>query len=163
MYLKQASDCVKIKVVSTKLSLNDLLSKHSKLVLKGGELVQLFNPESVINGLHLKGAYLNALTAFKNKTNRSDSLGMEMLLFASMTNQIGDAIRICGAKSNKRLVIFASSDSAYSKISKLLTGSREFRPSDKHIKSCAKAFGLDAGRNLDSLILQKMAVSRLED
>lgn len=157
-----ASETVIVRAES-RYMLDDIFKAISSIGRANDEIIQIFDPGSVINKIHLEAAYLNSLVAFKNKTNRTKSAGMEMLLFASMTNQIGDAIKICGAKSNNDFILFASNRTAFSKISKLLSKSSDFKPSKQHTKDVAERYGIKLGRDIDSLILQKIAVSRLAD
>jgi len=60
--------------------------------------IQFFDAELIATKEHLYFAVLNALQAFKNKTNRSKSLAMETLLYASAQRQIQKAIEFCGVK-----------------------------------------------------------------
>jgi tRNA threonylcarbamoyladenosine modification (KEOPS) complex Cgi121 subunit len=60
--------------------------------------VQLFNAELVATWQHLYFAALNALTAFRNKSNISKNLAMEVMLYASAQRQIRKAIALVGVK-----------------------------------------------------------------
>jgi tRNA threonylcarbamoyladenosine modification (KEOPS) complex Cgi121 subunit len=60
--------------------------------------IQFFDAELIATQEHLYFAVLNALQAFKNKTNLSKSPAMETLLFASTEDQIQKAIERCGIK-----------------------------------------------------------------
>lgn len=62
--------------------------------------IQFFDAKLVATWQHLYFAALNALTAFKNKTNISKSLVMETLLYASAQRQIRKAMEIMGIKSD---------------------------------------------------------------
>ncbi len=61
--------------------------------------IQIFDAEGVATWEHLYFAVLNALMAFKNKTNASRSLAMETMLYASAQRQICKATEILGVKS----------------------------------------------------------------
>ncbi len=61
-------------------------------------VVQFFNARLVAGWEHLYFAALNALTAFKNKSNVSKSLAMEALLYASAQHQIKKALELFGIK-----------------------------------------------------------------
>jgi KEOPS complex subunit Cgi121 len=63
---------------------------------------QTFNAEGVATWQHLYFAALNALTAFKYKTNISKSLAMETMLYASAQRQIRKATSILGIKPSSR-------------------------------------------------------------
>ncbi|MEM3699311.1 MAG: KEOPS complex subunit Cgi121 [Candidatus Bathyarchaeia archaeon] len=62
--------------------------------------IQFFDAKLVATWQHLYFAAINALTAFKNKTNISKSLAMEMLLYASAQRQIRKAMEILGIKAD---------------------------------------------------------------
>ncbi len=64
--------------------------------------IQFFDAELIATQEHLYFAVLNALQAFKNKTNRSKSSAMETLLYASAQRQIQKAIEFCGIKPNTK-------------------------------------------------------------
>lgn len=58
--------------------------------------IQFFDAELIATQEHLYFAVLNALQAFKDKTNRSKSPAMETILNASAQRQIQKAIQRCG-------------------------------------------------------------------
>ena len=60
--------------------------------------IQFFDAELIATQEHLYFAILNALQAFKNKTNHSKSLAMETILYASAQLQIQKAIERSGIK-----------------------------------------------------------------
>jgi len=64
--------------------------------------VQFFNGDLVATWQHLYFALLNALTAFKNKSNISKSLAVETMLYASAQHQIRRAVELLGIKPNTR-------------------------------------------------------------
>jgi len=61
--------------------------------------IQFFEAELIATQEHLYFAVLNALQAFKNKTNLSKSLAMETMLYASAQRQIQKAIIRAGIKT----------------------------------------------------------------
>jgi tRNA threonylcarbamoyladenosine modification (KEOPS) complex Cgi121 subunit len=61
--------------------------------------IQFFDANLVATQEHLYFAVLNALQAFKNKTNHSKSPAMETMLYASAQRQIKRALECCGIKS----------------------------------------------------------------
>jgi tRNA threonylcarbamoyladenosine modification (KEOPS) complex Cgi121 subunit len=92
-----------------------------------GTAVQFFNAELVATWQHLYFAVLNALTAFRNKTNVSKSVAVEVMLYASAQRQIRKAIALLGVKRDSAavaaVIIGESSDAvkaALSSISKLV-------------------------------------------
>jgi tRNA threonylcarbamoyladenosine modification (KEOPS) complex Cgi121 subunit len=60
--------------------------------------LQFFDADTVASQKHLYFAVLNALQAFKNKTNISKSQAVETMLYASAQRQIQRAIERCGIK-----------------------------------------------------------------
>lgn len=60
--------------------------------------VQFFDAELVATWQHLYFAAVNALTAFKNKSNISKRLAVEVMLYASAQRQIRKAIVLVGVK-----------------------------------------------------------------
>jgi tRNA threonylcarbamoyladenosine modification (KEOPS) complex Cgi121 subunit len=152
-----------IKVASSRATIEELLLEIAKINRDKEAVVQIFDPGRVINRTHLAGAYINAVEAFKGKTNISKSRGLEMLLFASMTNQINDAIKLVGAKDSKEFVLFANNSAAFGRVSHLLKSSKEFTRSKRGQLEAAARFGIYAKGDLDKFILQKMAISRLGD
>ncbi len=150
-----------IKISDSKMPLDELLKEISKINKKTKNTIQIFDPNHVISRLHLIAAYANAVEAFKSKANISNSLSMEMMLFAAMTRQIDAAIKKMGAKSDKKFILFASSNPAYSKINKYIN-SKEFNITKKDSERIARKFGISQKEDTDLFILQKMAISRLE-
>lgn len=79
---------------------------------KQTEHVQFFDADLIATHEHLYFASLNALQAFKNKTNISKSPAMEAMLYASAQRQIQKAIERCGIKPktvNMAVLIIADS------------------------------------------------------
>jgi tRNA threonylcarbamoyladenosine modification (KEOPS) complex Cgi121 subunit len=150
-----------IKEASSKFRIEELLKITAEINETKGSTVQIFYPDMVIDEIHLAGAYTNAVAAFKSHKNISKSIATEMLLFAAMTRQINDAIELVGAKSNKKFILFASNSSAYNKAKKVLDHVKEYKVTEKHSMDTAKKFGIDAKKDLDLFVLQKMAVSGL--
>lgn len=64
--------------------------------------IQFFDADLIATQEHLYFAILNALQAFKSKTNLSKSLSMETLLYASAEGQIQKAIEYCGIKPHTK-------------------------------------------------------------
>ena len=150
-----------IKEASSKFRIDELLKITSEINSTKGSTVQIFYPDMVIDEIHLAGAYMNAVAAFKSHANISKGVATEMMLFAAMTRQINDAIKLVGAKSNKKFVLFASNRSAYNKAKRVLDKAKEYKASNAHSIATAKKFGIDAKKGLDLFVLQRMAVSGL--
>jgi tRNA threonylcarbamoyladenosine modification (KEOPS) complex Cgi121 subunit len=123
--------------------------------------VQVFDSAAIASKTHVLSAYLNALLAFKNRTNRSKSVGMEMLLFVSLTDQIHTALEIAGAKPDSKVVVFASDAKAFSKAAPMLESVADFNPSSAHQSAVFKKLGIKNAGGAPISIMQAMAASRL--
>jgi tRNA threonylcarbamoyladenosine modification (KEOPS) complex Cgi121 subunit len=77
---------------------NSFLEKFRKE--NKGAPIQFFNAKHVAGPLHLYFAALNALNAFEKKTNISNNLEVETLLYASAQRQIQKAIKTVGIKQD---------------------------------------------------------------
>jgi tRNA threonylcarbamoyladenosine modification (KEOPS) complex Cgi121 subunit len=60
--------------------------------------IQFFNAELIATSEHVYFAVLNALQAFRQKTNISKSVAMETMLYASAQSQIQKSIDLLGIK-----------------------------------------------------------------
>jgi tRNA threonylcarbamoyladenosine modification (KEOPS) complex Cgi121 subunit len=149
-----------IKSVSSQQDVTILVAK-AKALSKKNAVVQLFNPDSIISRKHLMGAYENARITFSAKENISKSMAMEMLLFAAMTRQIGDAVERVGIKSPRHFVIFSNSQKAYFEFKGLLETAAEFKPTASQSRVAARRWGFKESKDLDSELLQKIALSRI--
>ncbi len=96
----------------------------------GNACVQFFDAKLVAGWQHLYFAVLNAVTAFKNRLNISNNLGIEILLYASAQRQIKEAVRLMGIRPDTRMVAVVvvantrkEASSFLRLISPLLTGS----------------------------------------
>jgi tRNA threonylcarbamoyladenosine modification (KEOPS) complex Cgi121 subunit len=76
----------------------EIFLKTSRKQTKQNIDIQFFDAELIATQEHLYFAVLNALQAFKNKTNLSKSPAMETLLYTSAERQIQKAIERCGIK-----------------------------------------------------------------
>ncbi len=97
-----------------------------------GVSVQFFNAQLVAGWQHLYYAALNALKAFKNKTNISKNLAVEFLLYASARRQIKVALKLIGIKRGlTRIAVLLATDekttveNCLDEISKLVRGKRD--------------------------------------
>ena len=70
----------------------------------GAVTVQFFDAKLVAGWQHLYFATLNALKAFKNKTNISKNLAVECLLYASARRQIKVALNLMGIRQDSSQV-----------------------------------------------------------
>ena len=70
----------------------------------GDTQIQFFDANLIAGWKHIYFATLNALNAFKNRQNFSNSLAMEALLFASAQRQIRRAMELIGIKPKSSCV-----------------------------------------------------------
>jgi KEOPS complex subunit Cgi121 len=92
-------------------AINDLITLLKDYGGKKGLSLQMFNADFVFGTIHLHSAVLHAERALTNKTNLSDSIAVEILLYASGERQIKQAIEKMGIKNDTEkfvLVIFDS-------------------------------------------------------
>jgi tRNA threonylcarbamoyladenosine modification (KEOPS) complex Cgi121 subunit len=153
---------MEVKEALPKTGITELFEQMTAINKTKGNVIQAFDCDSVINKTHLLGAYINAITAFGNHSNKAKSMSMEMLLFAAMTDQIGAAIKTVGAKENSKIIIFANNKKSFDGIKNRLTGIKDFRPTVQHIRKALRKFGMTTMKDADRLLLQKMATSRLK-
>ncbi|MFW6121546.1 MAG: KEOPS complex subunit Cgi121 [Petrotogales bacterium] len=85
----------KIKDVDSFLKQIDNFSQSHHII------IQVFDADMVYGKKHLVSAVEHAIRAFKQKTNTSDSLPMEILLYASGERQLKQAIPKLGIKKDK--------------------------------------------------------------
>jgi KEOPS complex subunit Cgi121 len=71
----------------------------------GGTEVQFFDAELIAGWEHLYFSILNALKAFENRLSISNSLAVEILLYASAQRQIKKAVELLGIKSTSSRVV----------------------------------------------------------
>ncbi|MDE1856900.1 MAG: hypothetical protein KGH98_02330 [Candidatus Micrarchaeota archaeon] len=148
---------------STDLEVEELLERAREISAEDG-VIQLFDADKVVNKTHLIGAFVNAARTMESDENIAKDHALEMLLFAGMTRQIGDAIKGVGAKDARDFVVFADSPATFRKLSKHLKDYEDFRPSRaEQAKRARRHFGIKDADNIGAQMLQKMAVTRLID
>lgn len=114
--------------------------------------VQFFDAKLVAGKEHLYFAILNALKAFENKSNISNSLAVEVLLYASAQRQIKKAVGLLGIKptsSNVAVLILAETElkanKALEDVSNMISGKRDdsiLDLSDEKFVGIKKLFGI---------------------
>jgi tRNA threonylcarbamoyladenosine modification (KEOPS) complex Cgi121 subunit len=77
----------------------DAYLKNSRKAVSQKVWVQFFNSDLLATPEHLYVAILNALYAFKNHTNISKNLVVEVMLYAASQHQIQKAIQTLGLKT----------------------------------------------------------------
>ena len=126
-------------------------------------IVQAFDYHKVINKLHLQAAYTNTIEAFSEGTNISDKPYMEFLLFAAMTRQISVATSIFRIKDIGNFVIASDSAAVLAEAKRFINLS-EYKTNIEDELKTAKSIGIESDyKSLNQRLLQKMAISRLQD
>ncbi len=95
--------------------------------------IQFFDAELIATQEHLFFAVLNALQAFKNKTNLSKSHAVETILYASAQRQIQKAIERCGIKpqtESMAVVIIGKDPTQIQNVVKAVTESVGSKPNE---------------------------------
>ncbi|MEM0467277.1 MAG: KEOPS complex subunit Cgi121 [Candidatus Thermoplasmatota archaeon] len=87
-------------------SVDHFLKKLERLSVKEQIIVQVFDADFVYGKKHLKSAALHALRAFKQKTQSTNSLAKEILLYAAGERQIKKAINKLGLKKTTKNIAF---------------------------------------------------------
>jgi KEOPS complex subunit Cgi121 len=148
---------------------------------KGDVTIQLFDAKNVAGPQHLYFAAVNALNVFSKKTNISNNLEVEALLFASAQRQITKAVELLGLKNNTSEIaalIFAENESQKNRVIQLVTdlipGKRDdtilaltpeknnaiknlFEISELEFEACHKT-ECTTEENLVDLIIERMAL-----
>jgi len=93
-------------LMSSESTLEGLLSVALSISRKDG-FVLILREGDELEG-RLLPAYLNAHVRYAENGMRSGSLQKEVLLFVSGTMNIANAIKLCGAVSNKRFMAFTN-------------------------------------------------------
>jgi tRNA threonylcarbamoyladenosine modification (KEOPS) complex Cgi121 subunit len=114
-YFEEFGECVEITGFSN-VQIEDAegFLKATRMEQQG-TAVQFFNAEFVATWQHLYFAVLNALTAFRNKSNISKNIAVEVILYASAQRQIRKAIALVGVKrdsANVAVVIIGENPDA---------------------------------------------------
>jgi len=117
---------------------------------KVGASAQFFDAKHVAGPQHLYFAAVNALNAFEKRTNISNSLAVEALLYASAQRQIKKAVEMLGIKqdsSEVAVLIMAENkrenNDCTTLVSNLIPGERDNRVLEltgKKIKAIKKLF-----------------------
>ena len=132
-------------------------------------VIQVFNAKMIYGKNHLESATEHAVRAMNQSTNTTNSLGMEILLYASGERQLKLAIPKMGVKKGKGNIAFVFtngkiSDKLVNEILKHLTLERDDKVLDGD-RNTLKKFGLKETEietvkkaKYGNLILEKVAM-----
>ena len=156
------------------------LLKCIKNEAPGGIIVQFFNANTIATWEHLYFATFNALLAFKQQYNRSRTLSVEILLYASTQHQIKKAIQVLGvheSTSDIALIVVGKNNrdlkltfSLISKLIKAYPNETVLKISKEKFEYIQKLYGIstktlqtnmknaDETQTLADLIIEKMAL-----
>ena len=87
-------------------NIDKFLEKINIFCEKNSFIIQVFNAEIIFDKKHIISAYKHAKRAFKQKTNTTNSLAMEILLYVSGERQLKLAIPKIGIKKGKIDIAF---------------------------------------------------------
>ena len=102
-----------IKIVGAKGFIQDVdlfLEKVNNISKNYKITIQAFNADLIYGKNHLLSAYEHAKRAISRKTNTTNSLEMEILLYASGERQLKTAIPKIGVKAGNSRVVFLFSN-----------------------------------------------------
>ena len=97
-----------IKIVGAKgniQNIDGLLEQIQSFSQKNNVCIQVFNADMIFGKNHLISAVEHAQRSMKNKTNTTNSLGMEILLYASGERQLKLAIPKMGVKTGRAKIV----------------------------------------------------------
>ncbi len=97
-----------IKIVGAKgniQNIDGLLEQIQSFSQKNNVCIQVFNANMIFGKNHLISAVEHAQRSMKNKTNTTNSLGMEILLYASGERQLKLAIPKMGVKTGRAKIV----------------------------------------------------------
>jgi KEOPS complex subunit Cgi121 len=136
--------------------------------------VQFFDAKHVAGPQHLYFAAVNALNAFEKKTNISNNLAVESLLYASAQRQIKKAVEMLGIKQgSSEVAALIMTENRHKKtdhlhiVNKILPGERDdsvLELTDKKIGNIKKLFrisDLEFEAKLEKEGLEKEALTDL--
>ena len=153
MYIEEERKCVKIAGFrNVKIGEAEEFLREIRKEKQEKTAVQFLNAELVATWQHLYFAVLNALMAFRNKSNTSKSVAMEIMLYASAQRQIRKAIELIGVKRdtlNIAVVIVGENSgkvqAVLSEVSKLIGAEPDeevLKMSENKMQSVCRAFDI---------------------
>ena len=98
-----------LKIIGAKgkiLNVDEFLKKISIISKKYNITIQVFDASMIFEKIHLNSAVEHAIRAMKRKTNSTNSLDKEILLYASGERQIKKAIPKMGVKKDCEEIAF---------------------------------------------------------
>ncbi len=93
-----------LKIFGAEGKIDDIdkfLNKINEISEQNNIIIQVFNADLIYGKKHLISAVNHAKRAFKNKTNTTNSLEMEIMIYAAGERQLKNAIPKIGIKKGK--------------------------------------------------------------
>jgi len=87
-------------------NIDEFLGKINSFCEKNSIVIQVFNAQMIFGDNHLVSAYEHAKRAFEQKTNTTNSLAMEIMLYTSGERQLKLAIPKIGVKKGQADIAF---------------------------------------------------------
>ena len=154
---------IKIARATSSMDIEYLLDK-SRGIAKKMDLLQLINPNAIINKNHIYAAYINAYMNFIENKSVSNNISMEFLLCLSFTNQISTAIGISGIKRSNDFVLIASSEAILKQFCTLTdTSANSYEPYNNENMNAMHTFNINNIENPTKEILLKMSELKLNE
>lgn len=148
-----------IRIVGAKGNIKDVdkfLKQVGSFAQKNNIIIQTFNADLIYGKNHIISAVEHAIRAMDQKTNTTNSLGMEILLYASGERQLKLAIPKMGVKKGKSNIVFV-----------LISGIKDAkgRISDKSIDGLLELLSLNRDNKVidgDESTLRKFGINENE-
>jgi len=148
-------------------NVDDFLKKIDNFAKKNNAIIQVFNADMIFGKKHIISAYQHAKRAIKNKTNTTNSIEKELLLYSSGDRQLKNAIPKMGVKKGDSNIVFLV-DCNNKEIKNKIVKQFEIIKDDKILKgdiNTIKKFGISEAEiktvnknNYQGLILEKIAL-----
>ncbi len=166
--------------IKTKYKTTDELLGAIATLRSRGSLIQVFNPDTILNKNHLLFALAHARSSFARnlrsaqmrifakqklrKKNIAKKIETELLLRAAGTHKINNAIELVGVKNPKQVILLAHGKAQTKQILKKLRATRAdslLKQTTKKTKSVLRAFAIDTkllkSYSAEDLLLEKLA------
>jgi KEOPS complex subunit Cgi121 len=151
-------------------NIDNYLKKIKKFSIKNNVTIQVFNADLIFGEKHLISAYEHAVRSIKQNRNKTNSLEMEILLYAAGERQLKIAIPKMGFKKGESnlAIIIINKDKKLEKIIKNFLDEFNLERNDNLLRgdeSTLKKFGLKkkemetvSKNKYQDLILEKVAL-----
>jgi KEOPS complex subunit Cgi121 len=161
------------KIIGTRGKIHDLVGTMKTLEKAyGGKdaAVQLMRADRIFGALHLTSAAEHASRAFEQGRNRSDNIGVELILYAAAERQITGAIDKLGVRADtKEIAIAIIGKAEENELLAMLGLERDDAVLEPSRKKDYRIFGITdeelasvGEARLQDLVLERVAMSELD-